>query len=153
MLEVLSKMEFVRIVFLRWSNSFELLSICLEKRLSKSIDKTNEFWTFWSQWPFDAAICVSRSCFFFLLKWCASTSENSFSEGEAYFWSASNAFGAMLTDVWCIMYIFFFFCEFQWNWWFRRGFYLQSGLSEFVKHHVQVEYASEGAKTAFTKPL
>jgi len=42
LLEVLSKMEFVRIAFLRYSNSFELLSICLEKRLSKSIDKTNE---------------------------------------------------------------------------------------------------------------
>ena len=34
-----------------------------------------------------------------------------------------------------------------------EGFYLKSGLSEIVKNHVQVEYASEGAKTAFTKPL
>ena len=34
-----------------------------------------------------------------------------------------------------------------------QGFYLKSGLSEIVPIHVQVEYASEGAKTAFTKPL
>ena len=44
-------------------------------------------------------------------------------------------------------------CEFQWNWWNRRGCYLKSGLSGIVKNHVQVEYASEGARTAFSKPL
>ena len=33
------------------------------------------------------------------------------------------------------------------------GIYLKSELSEIVSNHVQVEYASEGAQTAFTKPL
>ena len=34
-----------------------------------------------------------------------------------------------------------------------EGFYFKSGFSEFVKNHFQLEYASEGVKTAFTKPL
>jgi len=59
----------------------------------------------------------------------------------------------MLTDVWCIMYIVFFFVNFNGIDDFAEGFYLESGLLEFVKHHVQVEYASDGAKTVFTKYL
>ena len=151
-LEVSSKMECARTRFLRQSNSLELCPDWPEKRPSKSIYKTNEILTFWLQWPSDVAIRVSRACFFFLLKWCKSTSENPFSEGEAYFWRCHNAFGATLTDVSWKMHMFFLW-EFQENWWNRRRVSLTSGFSEIVTFHVQVEYASEGAKTAFTKHL
>ena len=111
-LEVSSKMECARTRFLRQSNSLELCPDWPEKRPSKSIYKTNEILTFWLQRPSDVAIRVSRSCFFFLLKWCKSTSENPFSEGEAYFWRCHNAFGATLTDVSWKMHMFFLW-EFQ----------------------------------------
>ena len=107
-LEVSSKMECARTRFLRQSNSLELCPDWPEKRPSKSIYKTNEILTFWLQRPSDVAIRVSRSCFFFLLKWCKSTSENPFSEGEAYFWRCHNAFGATLTDVSWKMHVFFY---------------------------------------------
>ena len=106
-------MECARTRFLRQSNSLEMCPDWPEKRPSKSIYKTNEILTFWLQRPSDVAICVSRSCFFFLLKWCKSTSENPFSEGETYFWRGCNAFGAMLTDVWWIMHIVVFFANFN----------------------------------------
>ena len=107
-LEVSSKMECARTRFLRQSNSLELCPDWPQKRPSKSIYKTNEILTFWLQWPSDVAIRVSRACFFFLLKWCKSTSENQFSEGEAYFWRGCNAFGATLTDVWWILHMVVF---------------------------------------------
>ena len=107
-LEVSSKMECARTRFLSQSNFLELCPDWPEKRPSKSIYKTNEILTFWLHWPSDVAIRVSRSCFFFLLKWCKSTSENPFSEGEAYFWRCHNAFGATLTDVSWKMHMFFF---------------------------------------------
>ena len=34
-----------------------------------------------------------------------------------------------------------------------EGFYFRSGLPEMVKNHVHIEYASQGAKTVFTKHL
>ena len=32
--------------------------------------------------------------------------------------------------------ISFFLGEFQWNWWFRWGIYVKSGLAEIVKNYV-----------------
>ena len=84
-LEVSSKMECARTRFLRQSNSLELCPDWPEKRPSTSIYKTNEILTFWLQWPSDVAIRVSRACFFFLLKWCKSTSENPFSREKLTF--------------------------------------------------------------------
>ena len=143
-------MECARTRFLRQSNSLELCPDWPEKRPSKSIYKTNEILTFWLQWPSDVAIRVSRACFFFLLKWCKSTSENLFSEGEAYFWRWRNAFGATLTDVWWVLHIVFF-----------RGISMELMISlgdlceKWIRGNVQkiclCWVCFRGAKTAFTK--
>ena len=107
-LEVSSKMECARTRFLRQSNSLELCPDWPQKRPSKSIYKTNEILTFWLQRPSDVAICVSRACFFFLVKMMQIYCWKPIFRGRSSLLKSRNAFNATLTDVWWVLHMFFF---------------------------------------------
>ena len=94
-------------------------------------------------------LCLSR-LFFFLVKMMQIYFRKPIFRGRSSLLKSRNVFNATLTDVWWVLHIVFF-----------RGISMELMISledlcikwitGIGEKNVQVEYASEGAKTAFTK--